>query len=88
MVFRVELDHLDADKLRDHHQAGYFYEYMAHSLDDIAPLCGEKCQTVTTFGVAVEDIHCFMSQTHPVVWTELFHWGKACNFLCFGTGMI
>lgn len=80
MVFRVELDHLDADKLRDHHQAGYFYEYMAHSLDDIAPLCGEKCQTVTTFGVAVEDIHCFMSQTHPRGVDRIVPLGQSMQF--------
>lgn len=65
MVFRVELDHPDAEKLITHHQAGYFYEYVAQSLDEIAPLCGEKCQTVTTFGIAPEDIYSFMSQEHP-----------------------
>jgi len=39
-----------ADDLRG--KWGYFYEYQAETLDQLAPLASEKCQTLTYYGIS------------------------------------
>lgn len=55
-IVRVEIKHL-SEWLLDHKAGmGYFFEYTANNLEEILPLLRKSCQTVSYYGVSVEDI--------------------------------
>ncbi len=56
VLFRVQLDDL-GDYISKHKcNMGYFFEYKAINLEEIIPVLGEKCQTVTLYGVDKERV--------------------------------
>ncbi|EOV8958456.1 acyl-CoA reductase [Cronobacter turicensis] len=64
-LFLAQTDTPNGALLADHHQSGLFIEYVAQDLLDIAPLCGEKCQTIVTFGVDPEEFQRFLATAKP-----------------------
>ena len=55
IVNRVLLEKLDEDAANFKGHSGFFMEYKADSLDDILPICKERCQTVAYFGIEQEE---------------------------------
>lgn len=55
-VSRVEVEELTADLMNYKNGGGYFFEYSAKSLDELAPVLTKQCQTIATLGVPKEDI--------------------------------
>ena len=55
IVNRVLLEKLDEDAANFKGHSGFFMEYKADSLDDILPICKERCQTVSYFGIEQEE---------------------------------
>lgn len=80
LIFRIEVSALTADMLIDHHHSGYFYEYLAHSLDDISPVCGEKCQTMTTLGILPDEINRFLANIQPRGVDRIVPFGQSMQF--------
>lgn len=64
-LFLAQTDAPDGALLADHHQSGVFIEYVAQDLLDIAPLCGEKCQTIVSYGVDLEEFQRFLTIAKP-----------------------
>lgn len=50
-LFIVDVDALTADVMDYKMSGGYFFQYTAGSLNDIIPILGKKCQTITVFGM-------------------------------------
>jgi hypothetical protein len=48
---RVQVDQIDEDMLTGKCNKGYFFECSPEDLEQIIPLMGTKCQTVTVYGV-------------------------------------
>jgi hypothetical protein len=47
------------------YNSGFFYEFDINSLFEILPICGEKCQTLVTFGIEKTEIDDFLKTARP-----------------------
>lgn len=55
-LYRVQVDEL-TEKLMEYKEAGgYFFEYLADSVDEVVPILGKKCQTVAVLGIEESQI--------------------------------
>ena len=50
-ITRISVRQLTADLLDYKLHSGFFMEYVANEVEDILPLCGRACQTVSYYGV-------------------------------------
>jgi len=64
-IFRVEAQNVTQGMLENHHGSGLFYEWLVDDISEIAPVCGEKCQTVATLGLTENNIKQFIHNTAP-----------------------
>ena len=60
LVTRVHVDKLDADLMDYKLGGGYFFEYEAKALSEIAPIMNKPCQTLSYFGVDGHEIQQFV----------------------------
>ncbi|MBL5900879.1 acyl-CoA reductase [Lelliottia amnigena] len=64
-IFRVEAEKVTQDMLENHHGSGLFYEWLLDDISEMAPVCGEKCQTVATLGLTENNIKQFIQNVAP-----------------------
>lgn len=64
-IFRVEAQTVSQQMLENHQGSGLFYEWLVDDLNEIMPVCGEKCQTMATFGVTENNIEQFIFNNAP-----------------------
>lgn len=50
LIIRVEIEKLDGDTLNYQGNSGFFLEYVAENFEEILPVMGERCQTVSYYG--------------------------------------
>lgn len=50
-LYRIEVDKLREDIMQYKDGGGYFFEYLADSIEEIVPILGKTCQTVSVLGV-------------------------------------
>ena len=55
-VNRVKIEKLDEEVMDYKNGSGYFFEYDAEQLEEIVPILGKTCQTVSYLGVSSEEI--------------------------------
>ena len=80
LIFRVKTDALYAN-LKDYcGNSGYFMEYEAKSLDEILPICETACQTLSYYGIALDDIKQFIFQSRPRGIDRVVPIGKTMDF--------
>lgn len=60
LVTRVMVEKLDSDIMNYKYGGGYFFEFIAKELKDIAPLMTKPCQTISYFGLNGHDIQKFI----------------------------
>jgi hypothetical protein len=60
LLYVLELSHLPDNLHEIRGRCGYFYEYCAASLDEIAHIVNEKYQTVTYYGIDSHDLRSFV----------------------------
>lgn len=60
LVMRINVDSLDADIMNYKFGGGYFFEYVAKELSDIAPIMNKPCQTLSYFGFDGYEIQKFI----------------------------
>ena len=70
-----------------HGEQRVFLEYRARELREILPPCGERCQTISYYGVTPEEIGEFMRQCHPKGVDRVVPLGRTMDFdlIWFGT---
>lgn len=64
-IFRVEAQAVSQQMLENHQGSGLFYEWLVDDIHEIMPVCGEKCQTMATFGVTDNIIEQFIFNNAP-----------------------
>lgn len=64
-ITRVEVDVLEADIYKCFYNSGYFIEYTAKEIEEILPLCGDKCQTLSYLGIESSVIKEFLLKERP-----------------------
>ena len=77
---RVELPALTPAAMELHPGGGFFLEAAADSLDALLPVCGEKCQTVTHYGVKREAFRAFLRAHRPRGADRMVPIGRALEF--------
>lgn len=55
-VNRVRLETLDEEVMNYKNGSGYFFEYDADTLEEMLPILGKTCQTVSYLGISPDDI--------------------------------
>lgn len=55
-VVRAELSELTDDIMEYKNGGGYFFEYIADDLNEIVPVLGKQCQTISVLGIEKEKI--------------------------------
>lgn len=55
-VNRIEVKELTKDVIDYKNGGGYFFEYVAKSLDEIVPVLTKQCQTISVFGVDKQEV--------------------------------
>ena len=56
-LMRVKVEQLSEELMEYKYGAGYFFEYEASVLEEIVPLLGKRCQTVSVLGVSKTEIY-------------------------------
>lgn len=64
-IFRVESQEVSQEMLENHQGSGLFYEWLMDDINEIMPVCGEKCQTIATYGVTENNIERFIFNNAP-----------------------
>ncbi len=78
--FRVNAPSVDVSMLESHPGGGYFYEWLAEDINDIAAVCGEKCQTMATFGLSARQAQDFIEHNRPCGVDRIVPLGQTMNF--------
>lgn len=86
IITRIHLDGLNNRIMSYRESSGFFMEYAAKSLNEIYPVCGEKCQTLSYYGINVLDIHDFLNEYRPAGIDRVVPIGKTMDFSLFWDG--
>lgn len=78
-VYRVRLNALDPDIMDRRCAGGYFYEYRAASLAELAPIITRRCQTLTYFGASIESLRSFVLENRLKGIDRIVPVGEAMN---------
>ena len=79
LITRIKVENLE-NLMKFKHNSGFFFEYDANSIDEILPLCDERCQTLTYCGVNSELIHDFIMRCKPRGIDRAVPMGKSMDF--------
>lgn len=79
-IYRIKIDELTADLPDLKYNSGFFFEYDAESLNEIAPVCTNKCQTMTYYGLSKDEIAAFIRSAAPQGVDRAVPMGKSMDF--------
>lgn len=79
-ITRVALNSLDEDIMNYKYNSGFFFEYDAIDLKEILPLATERCQTLTYYGLSVEDLRRLITTLGPRGIDRAVPMGKSMDF--------
>ena len=79
-IYRLKVGNLEADLPDLKYNSGFFFEYDASNLGEIAPICSNKCQTMTYFGMNQDDIMDFIQTVAPQGIDRAVPMGKSMDF--------
>lgn len=80
LLVRVELPEFSPAAMEIHPGGGFFLEADAESISALLPVCGEKCQTITQYGVKPEAFCAFLRACRPKGADRLVPIGRALEF--------
>ena len=85
-IYRVKVDKLDSKLPEWKYNSGFFFEYDAENLDEIAPICTNKCQTMTYYGLDKDYIANFILSSAPKGIDRAVPMGKSMDFTLIWDG--
>lgn len=80
VLFRIELESLFEELTEYRGNCGYFYEYKAKTLDEILPVCGENCQTLSYIAKDDEMFIKFTQESRPRGIDRIVPVGRTMDF--------
>lgn len=80
LLTRLELGAFDETLMVYRYNSGFFYEKEIASLDALLPLCGERCQTLSYYGLAPEALRAFLCAARPRGLDRAVPIGKTMDF--------
>lgn len=87
VLTRVTLCELDSDVTNYRGNSGFFMEYGGKELDDLLPVCGERCQTISYYGIEKKEWHDFLVRNTPKGIDRVVPIGKTLDFKVFWDGV-
>lgn len=79
IIMRIKVEKLN-NLMKFKYNSGFFFEYDAIRIDEIVPLCDERCQTLTYCGVNPELIFDFIMRCRPRGIDRAVPMGKSMDF--------
>lgn len=79
-IYRVKVDCLDLDLMDYKYNSGFFFEYEADTLADALAFTSPKCQTMTYFGLAKDEISSAIRSAAPHGIDRVVPIGESMNF--------
>jgi len=80
LITRIKVNQLDQELMAFKGNSGFFIEYDANDLSEILPLCDERCQTLTYFGLNKEEINTFFFEYRPRGIDRIVPIGQSMDF--------
>lgn len=80
LLTRVHVDEIDTDLMKYKYNSGFFFEYDIRDLSEIIPVCNNRCQTLTYFGLSNEEIKGFFENCRPQGIDRAVPMGKSMDF--------
>lgn len=79
-VARLKVSELSSDMMKFKYNSGFFFEYDAQAWEEIAPVCDERCQTLTYFGFSTGEIRNFLQSNATRGVDRAVPLGKSMDF--------
>lgn len=79
-ILRLNIDDVNSDLMEYKYNSGFFFEKDINSLDEIAPVCDIRCQTLTYYGVNTVDLQNFLENSRPRGIDRIVPMGKSMDF--------
>lgn len=79
-IYRIKIDKLDDEIINYKYNSGFFFEYDINQLKEIIPICFQRCQTLTYFGIEKEDFLQFFEENSPIGIDRIVPIGKSMDF--------
>ncbi|WP_207641582.1 acyl-CoA reductase [Syntrophomonas palmitatica] len=80
LINRIAVSYLDNDLMNYKYNSGFFFEYDAVSLHEIIPVCDERCQTLTYYGLSKDELEQFLVDHRPHGVDRVVPMGKSMDF--------
>lgn len=80
LLTRLELGAIDETLMDYRYNSGFFYEKEVASLSELLPLCGERCQTLSYYGIPPETLREFLRTARPRGIDRAVPIGKTMDF--------
>lgn len=85
-ITRLKLEKIESSIADYKYHSGFFFEYVAHSLEEINPLCGQRCQTISYYGVSPEVFQMWLMQKAPQGVDRIVPIGSTMDFFLIWDG--
>ncbi len=79
-LVRVEIDKIDSEIPTYFSNSGYFLEYVANDISEILPICTERLQTLSYYGVEKSTIETFCRTARPKGIDRIVPIGRTLDF--------
>ena len=79
-VTRISVDDVDEGLTQYKHNSGFYFEHDIDELKDILPICGERLQTLTYYGLVKSEIGAFLEKSRPKGIDRAVPMGKSMEF--------
>jgi len=79
-VTRINVADLTEDIMNFKYNSGFYFEHDIDSLKDILPICGERLQTLTYYGLSIDEINTFIKEWKPKGIDRAVPMGKSMDF--------
>jgi hypothetical protein len=80
LLMRASVENLAEDIVEHVHHSGYFLEYWARDWSEIVPVCQNRCQTLTYFGVCSQQLEHFVLRYKLKGVDRIVPFGKSMDF--------
>lgn len=80
LVTRIEVRNLTSDLMDSRYNSGFFFEYDAAELADIAPICTNRCQTLSYYGLTESELSDFLRSVRPGGVDRMVPTGRTMDF--------
>ena len=79
-VTRLNVEQLGSDLMDFKYNSGFFFEKDIDDLSEMLPVCGERCQTISYFGIEQDEFSRFLEGSAPHGIDRIVPIGKTMDF--------